>query len=30
MKNVYTTEKIGDKTYRIDECGRDRIGRAHV
>ena len=23
MKNVYTTEKIGDRTYRIDECGRD-------
>ena len=23
MKNVYTTEKIGERTYRIDECGRD-------
>ena len=23
MKKVYTTEKIGERTYRIDECGRD-------
>ena len=23
MKSVYTVEQIGEKTYRIDECGRD-------
>lgn len=23
MENVYTVEKIGERTFRIDECGRD-------
>ena len=23
MKNVYTVEQIGERTFRIDECGRD-------